>query len=354
MNFIRENKVPLLVFVGVGLAFAVFLFFTFPVVQPDTFLSRLSAEDMDADFGAEEKAENWKPLPLSSNFLSLFANGVSLSAFAPNVVKILAHPAVKNRAEPIWPIVEILILAGNVVLFWIIFKKALRTERKIILLLTFSMFITLTMVVVARPNHEIIPDFDYRYAGAPYYFYAVFLALGTSILFRIKKEYATKILIPIVIIIFSLQQVFAFHSVRLKSEAKARKESIINLEKNLLVEFAVLSKKNRLLVVPNLSGEYIFEGMPGFNLAHYLFFFNDQSGIKLIKNEQMITDPRIRNVETVPSLRDGTSQAFKDALKVPGVVRNYYTSSALLHYKTINSENSSLETDSTRNKNILV
>ncbi len=338
IDFFRENKVPILGIVGISAAFGLFLFYTFTVIQPNTFLSTLSAENMDATFSAREKKESWRPLPLAGNFLSFFANGVSLSAVAPNAVKILAHPAVLEKAKSVWPIVVTLILAGNVLFIRLLFKKALPAEKKIIILLLSSMAVTIGMVVIARPNHEIIPDFDYRYAGVPYYFYVILLSVGASILYRIKVRQAVRILIPTVIILFSLQQIFAFHSIRLKSEAVARKEAIVKMRTGLFGQFAHMSEaNNNTLIIPNLSGEYIFQPMPGFSLAHYLIFFDNQIPIRLVKNQYMPTDSRTKIVETVQSLRSITSQAFKDAMKNDGAVRDYYGKASLMRYQTLDA-----------------
>lgn len=338
LNFFKENEIPLFLVIGIVLIFAIFLIVTFTAIQPNTFLSALSDANVPS---INEKAENWKLIPLASNFLSLFSFGVSLPIFAPNIVKILAHPAIKDSVKLYWPVAEIIILCGNAMLFWFAFKYAGIKERKLIILLAMIMFIAISMVIVTRPNHEAIPNFDYRYAGAAFYVYCIFITICVSLLAKTKKDCAAKIIIPIIIIIFAAQQAFSFQAVRMKEEAKLRKESIVRLNNGLLTELDILSKnkKDTPLVIPNLSGAHIFQPMPGYTLADYFLFFNKKMPIKLIQNAEMPPDAKTRTVATVSSLRESTSQEFKEALKKSRTISQYYFSSVLMTYKISDAGN---------------
>ena len=334
-NFFKEDKIPLFIVAAIALIFAVFLFISFTVVQPNTFLSTLSGDGIPY---ANEKRDNWKLIPLTSNFLSFFENGVSLSMIAPNMVKILVHPAIKNKVVPFWPAVEMIILFGNAVLFWFALKYAENKDRKIILFLILAMLLTISMVIIARPNHETMPDLDYRYAGMSYYFYSIFMAICASLLIKTKKDYAIKIIISIVIVIFSAQQAFSFYAVRLKEGAILRREAIVHLNNSLLVELDELSKEDTNLIIPNLSGGHIFQPIPGFMLSQYLLFFNKKTPVTLIRNSEMPQDNWSHVVSTVSSLRSETSLKFKEALKKSPWIRSYYASPSLMAYKTVNTE----------------
>ncbi|MEK7180173.1 MAG: hypothetical protein AAB706_01745 [Patescibacteria group bacterium] len=353
-NFLKENKTPLLLTSGITIAFAIFFIYTFTVIQPNTFLSS-SGYGTEGFPSLENRDADWKLAPLTANFLSFFTSGISIPLFAPNIVKILTHPVVRDSAKSLWPIVEIIILAVNAILFWLAFRYAENRERKFIIFLMVGMFITISMVILARPNHEAIPDFDYRYTGMPFYFYSICLTLFASLLLKTKKDYAVKIIIPIVIVIFSAQQAFSFHAVRLTEEAKLRKEAIINLDKNLLSELSILSKQGAPLLIPNLSGENIFEPMPGFSLANYLVFFNKKMPIQLIQNSEMAQDSKTHIVTTVSSLRASTSKEFKEALKKSLVIRSYYNSLSLMRYETVVVQDTSTQSITlNENKEIVI
>ena len=337
MSFFKENKVPLVLLAAISLIFTGFLIFTFTVVQPGTFLSTLSAENMDPSVSPNEKAENWKPIPLASNFLSFFANGVSLPMIAPNIVKLLAHPALYDKAKSFWPAMEIIIIVLNIALFWFAFRHSSGKEKILLVLLILLMSVTISEVIIARPNHNIIPDFDFRYAGAPFYFYSLIMVVFASILTKIKSEGVSKTIISIVIVIFAAQQAFSFQAVRMKEESALREKSVLLLDRNLLSELDVLSKGDFPLVMPNLSGSHIFEPMPGFALADYLLFFDNKSPIKLIRNSYMPPDLKTRSVATVKSLRLETSSKFKEALKKSPIIKSYYASPSLMTYEASNS-----------------
>jgi hypothetical protein len=245
--------------------------------------------------------------------------------------------------EPLWPAFEIAIFILNIVLFWTAWRYALQNEKRFIVYLLLAIFITISMVILARPDHSIVPDFDYRYAGPPYYFYCLFLALAVSMATRAKKEHTARIIVSILVVILAMQQIFSFHGVRLQSEAKMRQGAIVMLYDSLLPELETLSKKNPL-VIPNLTGAHIFQGMPGYTLADYLLFFNKKMPVKLAQNAHMPPDVKTNTVETVESVRTSTSQKFKDALKKSSAIRSYYTSSVWMRYKNIDNEQVSLQT----------
>ncbi|MCK5059899.1 MAG: hypothetical protein KAR00_02005 [Candidatus Pacebacteria bacterium] len=354
MKFIKENKIPLLITLGVALLFGAFLYFTFVIAQPGTFLSSLDG-DILIPSSAQEKQEKWKIGLLTENFVSLFSSGVSLSMIAPDIGKIATHPSIKNFVEPVWPAFEIAIFILNIALFWVVLKYALKKEKIFIVFLMLAMFITIFMVVLARPDHNIIPDFDYRYAGPPYYFYCLFIALVASIAIKIKKEYAAKIIVSVLIVIFALQQIFSFHAVRLEEESKLRKEAIVRLNDTLFIELERLSEKNNDLTIPNLTGAHIFQGMPGYTLADYLLFFDKKMPMRLVQNIYMPPDVKTHIVDTVENLRTSTSQEFKDTLKKTGIISSYYTSSVWMRYKNIEGENTGAKTIPLgENRNILI
>ena len=335
MTFIKENKIPLLVVTGVAILFGIFLFIMFVIVQPGTFLSSLDG-DILIPSPAQGKEENWKPKLLAENFVSLFSSGVSLSAVAPDIGKIATHPSVKNLVEPLWPVFEIVIFILNIVLLGIVFKHGLKMERRFIVFLILAIGATIFMVILARPDHSIIPDFDYRYAGPPYYFYCLFLAMTVAMAVRVKKEYATRIIISVLVVILAMQQIFSFHAVRLEAESKLRQEAIVRLNSSFLPELEQLSREGAL-VIPNLTGAHIFQGMPGYTLADYLLFFNKKMPVQLVQNVYMPPDVKTHIVETVESIRTSTSQEFKDALKKSSVIQSYYTSSVRMSYENIES-----------------
>ena len=325
-DFFSDNKIALIVFLGVIIGFASFFIFTFVVQHPNTFLSAIN-ESGTAIAGDKEKY--WKIIPLSKNFVSFFTSGISLSLFAPKVAQFASHPAIKATAEKFYPIVEMIVLFMNIILFWLAAKYAKAKEKKLMLLLAGIMFITIMMVIIARPNHSAIPDFDYRYAGPAFYIYCIFLALGSSLLSRAKKEYSLKIIVPAVIIIFSAQQAFSFQSFRTMEESKMRKEAITRLDKTLLSELEKLSaeKKDGVLVVPNLSGGNIYhQTLGGFTLSYYVLFFNKHMPLQLIQSPEILQDNKTQIVISVSSLRASTSPEFIEALKKSEIIRSYYLS----------------------------
>jgi hypothetical protein len=333
-DFFEGNRVPLVIIIEIILAFAIFLIITFFVIQPDTFLSVLNGEGTTSDTATRE--ESWKLIPLTENFFSLFASGVSLSLIAPKMAQILAHPAIKEKSETIWLLLKIIILLGNALLLWFTVKHAEMREKKLIILFLGIMSITILMVIIARPNHDTINDFDYRYAGAAFYAYCIFLALSASIFLKTKKEYALKIIVPMVIVIFSAQQAFSFQSVRISEEAKMRKEAIQNLNTNLLSEIDRVSKekKDGPLIIPNLNGGHIFEQtLAGFTLSYYVLFFNRHMPVELIQSPEMSQDNRTHTVTSVSNLRASTSPEFIEALKKSEIIRSYYFSPATMSYK---------------------
>ena len=218
------------------------------------------------------------------------------------------------------------------------FKYADTKERKFLSFLILAMSLAISMVIVARPNHEVIPDFDYRYTGAAFYFYCILLALVASLLLKAKKEYALKIIFPIVISIFAAQQAFSFYTLRIKEESVVRGAAIVHLRDNLLPELRALSSKDASLTIPNLAGAHILEAMPGLTLADYLIFFTPRTPVTVIQNAE-IPPPDVRNhtVTMVKSLRESTSQSFKEALGQPGALRSYYTASSLMTYSIATS-----------------
>lgn len=338
LGFIKTNKKPLLIILGVIIIFTILFFITFVILKPNTFLSTLNADAVPVE---NEKSINWRPLPLTKNFLSLFASGVSLTAFAPNIVRFLSHPVLFNKAVKIWPYLEILIILVNLFIFWLFFKYAKNREKKFALFLLSIILVTLAIVVVARPNHSVIAvDFDYRYAGPAFYAYILLFSIGVYTFINKNREFALKIIIPVVIILFSAQQVFSFQATRLREESKLRKIAVSEFEKSLLIELDTLGKDNPSLIIPNLSGEHILKIMPGFTLADYVLFFNNESPVQLIQNIYMPPDVKTGIVETVSSIRASTSPAFKEALKTYPYIKEYYSSPILLRFKTLEQKNS--------------
>ena len=351
-EFFIENKKPLVVFFGVLIAFILCFIYVFFVIQPNSFLSVLDGGNGGI---APDKTSSWKLIPLTKNFLSLFASGVSLSLFIPKIQVILSHPAVKNTAEIYWPFIEMIILFVNVFVFWFAIKYAKVKEKKMILALSGIMFVGIIMVIVARPDYSIIPNFDYRYAGTAFFAYCFFLALGASIFFQTKKELATRIIVPIVIIIFSAQQAFGLESLRTQEESKMRKIAVEQLNKTLISELDAISKekKDGNLVVPNLSGVRIFEKtMAGFPLSYYVLFFNRKTPMTLVQSPEIQQDGYTKTVVSVSNLRASTSPEFVTALKKSEVLRQYYFSSAIMSRKII-TENSSSTIISNKEKEIL-
>jgi hypothetical protein len=335
-HFLKENRPALLIVASVGLLFAAFWIYSFTIVQPGTFLSTLNAEGnaLPIDAAADKKAESWRPIPLTENFVSFFSSGVSLPVVAPSIVKILTHPALHDRFAPIWPFIEFGILIFNLWFFWLVWKHSGSREKKLLLWLLSGILITILMVILARPNQSAIPDFDYRYAGAPFFFYAIFLTLAASLFLKEKKEYAVKVVLSVMIVLFATQQVFSFHALRLKEEATQRTAAILEMKDSLLVELERLgaSTASSPLRVPNLSGGHIFQAMEGVSLADYVLFFKPDLPIQLIRSEAIPADPASNITITVSSLRASTSPEFKVALSVPGPIRSYYASPSRISY----------------------
>ena len=329
MTFFRENKAPLLIIAVITLFFALLMLYTFTIVKPGAFLSALNGDTIQ---NQNEKAEYWRPLPLSKNFFSFFTSGVSLSMFAPNSVKILAHPAILDKVKKYWPIAETAIFILNAFLFWFVYKNSPKKERVFILFLIAAMFVTISEVIIARPDHSDIPDFDYRYAGASYYFYSIFIALSAAIILR-TKEYGKRIVVPAIIIVFALQQVFSFHALRLKNESAERRDAFVRLDKSLLNELSDLEKNQGGITIPNLAGGHIYQAMSGYTLADYLLFFNKKTDMKIIQNIHMPPDFKTGIVKTAQSLRTETSPEFKESLKKEGGIRSYYSSPAWMIFK---------------------
>ncbi|MDP3996371.1 MAG: hypothetical protein Q8P86_01605 [bacterium] len=339
-KFLKENKIPLALVTAVAVLYALFFFITFTVIQPGTFLTSLDGGILETDSSIQRK-ENWRPVPLARNFSSLFASGVSLSAFAPDMEKIAAHPAVVKSAEKLWPTLEILILLLNGALLWLVHKYSSKKEHYITAYLLLGIFISILMVILARPDHNTVPDFDYRYAGPPYYFYSIFLTLGALWFIRAKKETAGKVVIATIIVILALQQVFSFHSLRLKEESVQRKEAVLKLEDTLIKELAALSQNGEPVTIPNLTGAHIFQGMPGYTLADYIWFFGTDTPIALAQNEFMPPDVKTKTVKTVSSVRDSTNPEFLRLLGKEGsAIRTYYTSPVRLRMEASPPEDS--------------
>jgi len=337
MEFIKINKKPLLVVLGAIFIFIILFVITFVILRPNIFLSTLNGDCLSVE---NERAVSWRPYPLVKNFLSLFASGVSLTTFAPNIVRFLSHPVLYEKAKKLWPFVEIIIMIANLLLLRLFFKYAKKREKKFAFFLLSIILISLTTVIIARPNHSIISvDFDYRYAGPAFYAYILFLSVGANMFIKANKKLALKIIVPVVIILFSAQQALSFQATRLREEAKLRKISISEFEKSLLIELDTLGKDNPSLIIPNLSGEHILKIMPGFTLADYVLFFNNKSPAQLIQNIYMPPDAKTGIVETVSSIRASTSPAFKKALVTHPFIKKYYSSPILLRLKTFEQKN---------------
>jgi hypothetical protein len=325
-SFIKRDGLPLAKLALVAILFSIFLFISFKIIQPGTFLSALSADGTPTE---DAKAENWAPAPLAFNFISFFANGVSLPVVAPSATKLLAHPALKDKARPFWPLVGLIVLVANIALFWYALRKGEASEKPLVLWALLSMAITIGMVIVARPDHSIIPDFDYRYAGAPFFFYCFCFAIFASWLVRSKGDKAKEYVVSALIIIFALQQAFSFHAFRLEREALARREAITLFDETF---FGTLKETERSLVIPNLSGNSIYPAMAGFTLAHYFLFFDSPASLALVRNDAMPPNPGVGIVETVPSLRAAVTPGFRAMMKTDPVVHAYYASTTLMHY----------------------
>ncbi|MDP2705025.1 MAG: hypothetical protein U1D31_01160 [Patescibacteria group bacterium] len=354
MTFLKENKIPLLVVCVVATLFGIFLYVTFFIIQPGTFLSSLDGDILVAT-EAQGKEANWKPALLAENFVSLFSSGVSLSAIAPDIGKIATHPSIKSSVEPFWPSFETGIFIANLLVLYIVIRHASQGEKRFIFFLLCAIGITIFMVILARPDHSIIPDFDYRYAGPPFYFYCLFIALSISIATKIKKEYAIGIIASVLVVILASQQAFSFHGARLAQESKMRQEAIVLLNNSLLSELGRLEKSEEQLVIPNLTGAHIFQGMPGYTLADYLLFFNKKIPVLLVQNVYMPRDVKTHIVETTKSLRASTSPEFIEALKQEGTIRSYYTSPVWLLYSNIEGQRiSSSETSLEGNGNVII
>lgn len=337
VDFLKKNLAPLCILVGAALAFALLFYVSFDIIQPHTFLTTLGAEGApsDATQSAEQKAAAWRPLPLAENFVSFTSSGVSLPIIVPNTAKILAHPALVNKAGRIWPYLEWALFILNIALFWIVIKNASGKDRKFIWYILAGMVITTAMVIVARPNHNPVPDYDYRYAGAPLYFYALFLAVSAALYVKAKGVRALKICIACLIIIIATQQAFGFHAIRLRDEAQARKSAITGFAARFLPELRTLSSaatSDSPLLIPNLTGSHIYQTGSGLTLANYLIFFNEKAPLTLIQNKAMSPDSGTHSVLTVKDIAASTSPVFIKALKSSEVLRDYYGSAGWMIY----------------------
>jgi hypothetical protein len=334
-NFLKNNRPALAVFATVVILFGTFLFYTFTHIQPGTFLSSLNGQATDPTLIENSKAEQWRPIPLALNAFTLFTSGVSLTLFAPNVVKILAHPALHDKVQWLWPIVELAVLMGNILLAWFAWRYAQMKERKFIVFLGLGMLVTIGMIILGRPDHSIIPDFDYRYAGPAFYFYCIFLSISTLFVVRTHKHVG-KVVAAIIIILFCAQQAFSFHAMRLREEAVARKAHVVSVVETLLPELDTLSARDPSLTIPDLSASHIDPAMLDFYLSNAILFAKPRlQRIHLIQNTAMPPDVESRIVKTVESIRTDTSPVFIDALKEPGAIRSYYTSPALIAYTNL-------------------
>jgi|GEM_PF-6782801 len=323
--FFEENRTPLVVFAEVIILFSIFLVCSLMIVKPGTFLSSLGGGDV----GGPSKTESWRIIPLAENYFSLFANGVSLSLLLPKVGTLLSHPAVKNTAERYWPIAEAFVLFANALLFWAAWKYAEMKEKKFFLTLFGIMSSAIFMVILARPDHSAIPYFDYRYAGAAFYMYCLFLAISAAVFLRSRKDLAIKIIVPALIIILSAQQALSFQAVRTKEESGMRRTAIENLNNELLFRLDSLSKikGNGPLTVPNLSGDHIFvQTMAGFHLQFFTLFWNRKTPLVLIQSPEIPQENITHIVTSVPSLRASTSPEFLNALKTSKTLQKYYFS----------------------------
>jgi len=331
ISFLKNNKPPLLIFITTILLFLTFFIFTFTVVQPNTFLTALDGGDIATN---DIRDSGWKPSTLLHNSVSVFSSGVSLTLFAPNAVKILSHPSLVGRVQKYWSSLEFLILFLNLLFLFFLFKNSDNKNRRLYIFLASIFMVSISMVVIARPNQGILPDFDYRYAGPAFFAYILFIALASNVFLVKNKEKTLKILLPVIIIIFSIQQAFSFQAVRIREEAKLRKSAIVQFEKTLLPELEKLSENNKDIVIPNLSGAHIFNLMSGYTLADYLLFFNKGIDINLIQNKYMQPDVKTGIVETVSSIRDQSSIVFKEAINNSSFINKYYTSQILMRFAT--------------------
>lgn len=330
-HFLKENTPALVTIAAIGICFAAFWVFSFTVIQPGTFLSTLNADGgtLSSTQSTAKQASDWRPIPLAENFVAFFSSGVSLPVIAPNVVKILSHPALDHKLDSAWAIFELALFVFNLWFFWFVFKRAPEKERKLITWFAIGMIGTILMAIIARPNHNPIPDFDYRYAGAPFFFYACFLAVAASLLLRSKKAYAVTVVLAFMIVSLAVQQAFSFRASLLNIEAQERTVAITQFKNSLLAAIAGLapSEKNLPLVVPNLLGGHIFQKMSGISLADYVVFFDPHLPIQLIRNEAISADVASNIAVLVSSLRSSTSPEFKAALATPGTaIRSYYAS----------------------------
>lgn len=343
-SFLKNNRPALAVLATVVLLFGAFLFYTFTHIQPGTFLSSLNGQATDPTLIENSKAEQWRPIPLTLNAFTLFTSGVSITLFAPNVVKILAHPALHDKVRWLWPIVELAVLMANVILAWFAWRYAQVREKKLMIFLGLGMLVTITMIILGRPDHSIIPDFDYRYAGPAFYFYCIFLALSALLVVRAHKH-AGRVVATIVIILFCVQQAFSFHAMRLRQEALVRQAHVVGVVEALLPELDTLSTRDSSLTIPDLSASHIDPAMLDFYLSNAILFAEPRlQRIHLIQNTAMPQDVESRIVETVRSIRAETSPVFIDALKEPGAIRAYYTSPALIAYTNLPLATSSIPT----------
>jgi hypothetical protein len=326
-------KTPLAILVSISIFYAAFFYLSFSIIQPNTFLVSLSAE-VPAQVTSNDREENWKPIPLITNYFNFIANGVTLPLVFPHAPKLLAHPAFIHLVAPYWNFVEALLIIGNLALVWAIWKHADPEERKRIIFLFIAFSLCAAMTILARPNHSSIPDYDFRYAGSAFFFYLVILSIGASIYTRNRGIKAITITTTLIIILFSLQQIFGFHEFRLKNESQARKADMIRLKETLFPELVKLGSG---ATIPNLRGSSISEIMPGPTLAHYLLFYYVKNAPRLVEATPSEGSIWTGLVEEVSSVKDKTSDEFIVALKNSPALQSYYANSGRIEYTTATS-----------------
>jgi len=262
-------------------------------------------------------------------FFAIFAYGASLPLFAPKISILLQHPVLKLTAETFWPFLGIIVLSVNTVIVWLAVKYANSKEKKFMLTLLGIISVFSTMIVIARADNTIVTEFDYRYAGGTFYAYCIFLTLAFSIFYRTNKTLATKIVIPVVIIIFSAQQAFSFQSGYTREAAIMRKDAIVKINKTLLSELESLAvqKKDGALTVPNLSGDHLFQQtMAGYDLAYYMEFFQRSSRIQVVQKGGTVPSYHSNILFSVPNVQASTSPEFLSALVTSKSLQSYYFS----------------------------
>ena len=222
----------------------------------------------------------------------------------------------------------------------LILKKSDKKEKVFALFLTAAFLSSAVMVLIVRPNDSNIPNFDFKHVGMSFYFYCLLLTLGSSLLVKFKKESAPRIIIPIIIVIFAIQQPFSFFAFRLQEEARARKTVVENMGHELIGELSKLSKdKSSTLSIPNLDGQYIYQPAQGYSLADYLPFFNNKIPLQLVRNSAMNQYQKYHEVPEVISLRDATSLSFIETLKTSSILKSYYASRVMMKYSTNTMQN---------------